>query len=149
MAMYSALILVTSPAGSPTNAATTSGCVNHARMPAKRAQLKIDRKAGTRLTEKTMSNTRGSKLSGVMLNSLASVACACAGSKAGELAGVVKPINANSASDIRIAGPDVQIIAATCWFTVTPPTIEGTRTVVSESGVILSPKYAPEITAPA
>ena len=39
-----------------------------------------------------------------------------------------------------IAGPDVQTIAPMCWLTVTPPTIDGTRTVVSDSGVILSPK---------
>ena len=32
---------------------------------------------------------------------------------------------------------------------ITPPTMEGTRTVVSDTGVSLSPKYAPEITAPA
>jgi hypothetical protein len=36
-----------------------------------------------------------------------------------------------------------------CWLVVTLPTSDGTRTVVSEIGVILSPKYAPEITAPA
>ena len=30
-----------------------------------------------------------------------------------------------------------------------PPTIRGTRIVVSDSGVILSPKYAPQMTAPA
>ena len=47
------------------------------------------------------------------------------------------------------AGPDVQIIAPMCWLVVTPPTMDGTRTVVSETGVILSPKYAPEMTAPA
>ena len=54
-----------------------------------------------------------------------------------------------SASAITTAGPDVQIIAPMCSLVVTLPTIEGTRTVVSETGVILSPKYAPEITAPA
>src|SRR6188472_3746128 len=48
-----------------------------------------------------------------------------------------------------IAGPDVQIIAPMCCWVVTPPTIDGTRTVVSEMGVSLSPKYAPDTTAPA
>ena len=41
---------------------------------------------------------------------------------------------------ITIAGPDVQIIAPTCSLVVTPPTIDGTSTVVSDTGVILSPK---------
>ena len=45
-----------------------------------------------------------------------------------------------SAAMITIAGPDVQIIAPMCCLAVTPPTIDGTSTVVSESGVILSPK---------
>ena len=37
-----------------------------------------------------------------------------------------------------------------CSPTVSPPpTSFGTRIVVSDSGVILSPKYAPQITAPA
>ena len=36
-----------------------------------------------------------------------------------------------------------------CCWTLTPSTIDGTSTVVSETGVILSPKYAPETTAPA
>ena len=31
-------------------------------------------------------------------------------------------------------------MAPMCSWVVTPPTIEGTRTVVSEIGVILSPK---------
>ena len=39
-----------------------------------------------------------------------------------------------------MAGPEVQIIAPMCWLVVTPPTIDGTSTVVSEIGVILSPK---------
>ena len=38
------------------------------------------------------------------------------------------------------AGPDVQTIAPMCSWVVTLPTIVGTRTVVSETGVILSPK---------
>ena len=48
-----------------------------------------------------------------------------------------------------MAGPDVHSMAPMCSWVVTPPTIDGTRTVVSEIGVILSPKYAPEMTAPA
>ena len=44
------------------------------------------------------------------------------------------------ATAMSTAGPDVQIIAPMCCWVVTPPTIDGTRTVVSEIGVILSPK---------
>ncbi len=48
------------------------------------------------------------------------------------------------------AGPAVQNMFRTCVETVRPlPTSFGTRIVVSESGVILSPKYAPQMTAPA
>ena len=39
-----------------------------------------------------------------------------------------------------MAGPDVHSIAPMCSWVVTPPTIDGTSTVVSEIGVILSPK---------
>ena len=49
-----------------------------------------------------------------------------------------------------IAGPAVQNMFLMCWLVVRPrPTSFGTRIVVSESGDILSPKYAPQITAPA
>ena len=49
-----------------------------------------------------------------------------------------------------IAGPAVQNMFLMCWPVVRPrPTSFGTRIVVSESGDILSPKYAPQITAPA
>src|SRR3954447_7758903 len=141
--------VTTTPAVPPTNDCTSSGCVNHARMPANKAQPKIDRNGGTRTTDSTTSTTSGKRLSRVMLNSLASVACAWVGSNAEAAAGVDRPKIAKSASVMAIAGPDDQIIAATCWLTVTPPTIEGTSTVVSDSGVNLSPQYAPLMTAPA
>ena len=51
---------------------------------------------------------------------------------------------------IPSAGPAVQNMLRMCWAVVRPrPTNCGTRIVVSESGVILSPKYAPQMTAPA
>ena len=51
---------------------------------------------------------------------------------------------------IPSAGPAVQNMLRMCWPVVRPPpTSFGTRIVVSESGVILSPKYAPQMTAPA
>ena len=43
----------------------------------------------------------------------------------------------------------MRAIPLMCCWTVTPPTIDGTSTVVSESGDILSPMYPPEMTAPA
>ena len=46
-------------------------------------------------------------------------------------------------------GPTVHSMPRMCWFTVTPPTRLGTSTVVSDNGDILSPMYAPEMTAPA
>ena len=53
---------------------------------------------------------------------------------------VVEADDRNTRGRCTIAGPDVQIIAPMCWFVVTPPTIDGVRTVVSETGLILSPK---------
>src|SRR3954447_9744418 len=127
----------------------TCGCVNQARTPANRAQQKIDRNGGMRRSDGTTRSTRGSRLSGVMLNWPASVAWACIGSNAVDAAGLASPSAPKSASVMMIAGPDDQIIAPTCSLTVTPPTIDGTSTVVSDNGVSLSPKYAPEMTAPA
>ena len=75
-----------------------------------------------------------------MLNSPASVAWAASVSKPVPVAGVVRPRKVNRASAMSTAGPDVQSIAPMCWFVVTPPTIDGTSTVVSDTGVILSPK---------
>src|SRR3954468_16438083 len=127
----------------------TCGCVNQARTPANKAQQKIDRNGGMRRSDSTTRSTRGSRLSGVMLNSPASVACACVGSNAVDAAGLASPSTPKSARVMMIAGPDDQIIAPTCSLTVTPPTIDGTSTVVSDNGVSLSPKYAPLMTAPA
>jgi hypothetical protein len=51
---------------------------------------------------------------------------------------------------IPSAGPEVQTMLRMCCPVVSPPpTSLGTRIVVSDSGVILSPKYAPQMTAPA
>ncbi len=84
-----------------------------------------------------------------MLNSAPRMACASLGSNAVDGGSAIRPINAKPAIERTMAGPDVQSIAPMCSWVVTPPTIDGTRTVVSEIGVSLSPKYAPEITAPA
>src|SRR4051795_5975470 len=89
------------------------------------------------------------RVSGVMEKAWLRTACASAGSKPWPDAGVANPSRANRTIVIRAAGPLVQIIAPMCSWVVTLPTIDGVRTVVSETGVILSPKYAPEMTAPA
>ena len=114
--------------------------MNDASAPANSAQLKIARKGGTRRIEKMTRRTSGSRLRRLIEYSPASVACALAESKPGPVAGVVRPRIVKSASAITTAGPDVQIIAPMCSLVVTPPTMEGTRTVVSDTGVILSPK---------
>ena len=75
-----------------------------------------------------------------MLNSPARVACALARSNGGALADTSQAEDQKRTAAMRIAGPDVQIIAPMCCWVVTPPTIDGTSTVVSEIGVILSPK---------
>ena len=126
--------------GRSTKAATTGACVKQARTAAKSALPKIDRKGGARRSERMISMISGSRLSGEIQNSPASTACACAGSKATAAVGVTTPRITNPRSASRIAGPDVQIIAPTCSWVVTPPTTDGTSTVVSEMGVILSPK---------
>ena len=109
-------------------------------MPANNAQLKMLRNGGARRSERMMSSTIGSRFSRVILNSPASVAWAAARSKVAPSPTPSRPRTVNSTTAMRMAGPDVQIMAPTCCWTVTPPTIEGTRTVVSDSGVILSPK---------
>ena len=62
----------------------------------------------------------------------------------------VRPITRKMSRLMPIAGPAVQNMLLMCWLVVRPrPTSLGTRIVVSESGDILSPKYAPQMTAPA
>jgi hypothetical protein len=51
-----------------------------------------------------------------------------------------KPSSRKRPRLIPSAGPAVQNMLRMCWPTVTPPTRRGTRMVVSDKGVILSPK---------
>ncbi len=84
-----------------------------------------------------------------MLNAPSSACCA-ASVLAAPLGSAFSPMIRNRTRLIPIAGPAVQNMFLTCCATVRPPpTSLGTRIVVSDSGVILSPKYAPQITAPA
>src|SRR4029453_6683294 len=62
----------------------------------------------------------------------------------------LNPITRKTTRLTARAGPAVQNMFRIWRPTVRPPpTGFGPRMVVSESGVILSPKYAPQITAPA
>ena len=73
--------VATGPApGRPTNAATAAGWVKQARTPANSALAKIERKGGARRTERTISRTIGSRLSGEIQNSRGSAAWALGGS---------------------------------------------------------------------
>ena len=84
-----------------------------------------------------------------MLNALASAARA-ASVLISASGSATRPSRKNSTRLIPSAGPAVQTMFRTCCPTVRPPpTSRGTRIVVSDSGVILSPKYAPQMTAPA
>src|SRR4029077_14678489 len=107
---------------------------------ARRALEKIARNGGARRRERTIRTTIGRRLTIEMLNSAASALWALVRSKAALSPTPVRPRMRNSTQAIATAGPDVQIIAPMCSWVVTPPTIDGTRTVVSEIGVILSPK---------
>ena len=59
-----------------------------------------------------------------------------------------KPNMRKSTSEMIKLGPVVQIICL-MWVKRSVPVTAGAKFVVSERGDILSPKYAPEITAPA
>ena len=108
--------------------------------PASSAVDRIARKGGARRTEATRSTRTGRRLSGEMLNSPARTAWAWAGSSGTVAGGAVRPMRAKRRSAPPMATPEVQTIAPMCWLVVTPPTSDGTSTVVSEMGDILSPK---------
>ena len=59
-----------------------------------------------------------------------------------------KPRNKKMIRDIKRLGPVVHIICL-MWVKRSVPATAGARLVVSDSGDILSPKYEPEIIAPA
>ena len=107
---------------------------------AKIALPKMARNGGARRMDSTTSRTIGSRLISEMLNSPPRIACASLGSKAVAGGSAIRPMIAKPRIDRTMAGPDVHSMAPMCSWVVTPPTIDGTRTVVSEIGVILSPK---------
>ena len=74
-----------------------------------------------------------------MLNALSSASCAAwvLDAPAGS---AVNPRIRKMIRLIPRAGADVHHMLRMCWLTVTPPTRLGTRIVVSDRGVILSPK---------
>ena len=90
--------------------------------------------------DSTTSRTMGTRFTSEILNSAPRIACASLGSKAVVGGGASRPMRAKPRIESTMAGPDVHSIAPMCSSVVTPPTIDGTRTVVSEIGVSLSPK---------
>jgi hypothetical protein len=97
----------------------------------------------------TTRRASGRRLTAEMLNALLSASWAASVPTAPS-GSAFSPRRKNSTRLIPSAGPAVQIMFLMCWPVVRPrPTSCGTRMVVSDSGVILSPKYAPRMTAPA
>ncbi len=135
--------------GLPTNASTRAGWVKTARTAAKMALRKMARNGGARRTDRITRRARGARLRSEIWYDSARSAWVSAGSNPVPDAGVTRPMIVNPTMARTTAGPEVQIMAPMCWLVVTFSTIDGTSTVVSEIGVILSPKYAPEMTAPA
>src|SRR6516164_7071763 len=134
--------------GLATNALTTSGWVNDASTPENKAVPKMARNGGTWRTESTISSSSGTRFHGVMWYTAAT---------ASRAAWVLTPPDGFSANPTPRKmptartkdGATVVSMPRMCWLVVTPPTRLGTRIVVSDSGDILSPMYAPEMTAPA
>jgi hypothetical protein len=123
--------------------------VKHARIPANSAEPSSARNGGTFLSVKATSRKSGSSATTEIVKS-----CSSTSRTAWVLtvdSGVaVSPSTRKATRLIPSAGPAVQNMLRMCLPVVSPPpTSCGTRIVVSESGVILSPKYAPQITAPA
>jgi hypothetical protein len=98
------------------------------------------RNGGTLLTVMTTSRTRGSRLSGVMLKAFPRISRAWS-VLTSPWGSALSPIRRKMTRLIRSAGLAVQNMLRMCRPTVRPPpTRLGTRMVVSESGIILSPK---------
>ena len=100
---------------------------------------KIAIKGGTRRRESTTSSNRGSRQIGEILKTPASASSAAFVLAPAEVF-ALRPMMRKNASATRKAGTTVLAMPRMCWSTVTPPTIDGTRIVVSESGDILSPR---------
>src|SRR5437660_4090075 len=133
----------------PANASTTCGCVNEARAPESTAVPKMARNGGTRQSESRISRTSGSRLTGEIQKTFASASSAAVVSAVDADEPNTSPMTTKITRLMQKDGPTVQSIPRMCWLTVTPPTIEGISTVVSDRGDILSPMYAPDTTAPA
>ena len=106
--------------------------------------------AGTRFSTIRITNTGGSSNTGLRWKispSFSSIAATPAALVATSL-WPVSPRIENSTSAIRKLGPVEYIMCRMCSNSSDPATA-GARLVVSDSGDILSPKYAPEMIAPA
>ena len=117
-------------------------------MPANSADPRIARNGGTLRTVNTTSSASGSRFTTEMWKAFSSASSALSGSTAAS-GSTPRPITRKITRLTPSAGAAVQNMLRMCSPVVTPPTICGTRIVVSDSGVILSPKYAPQMIAPA
>jgi hypothetical protein len=114
--------------------------VNGARTAASSADPRIARNGGTFRNVKAMRRASGSRFSGEIQKDSPRTSCARAGSRP-PLGAAFSPRTKKITRLMPMAGPAVQNMLRTCWLTVSPrPTSFGTRMVVSDSGVILSPK---------
>ena len=97
------------------------------------------RNGGTRQSVTAISTTSGNRLTGEMLNAVASTSRAASVLTADEAGSSTTPITTNTTNARTNDGTTVHSIPRMCSLTVTPPTKLGTSTVVSDSGDILSP----------
>ncbi len=114
--------------------------MKQARIPAKSADPMIARNGGAFRMENRTRRSNGRRVTAEMLNacSRASTAASVLASPSGS---ETRPSTRKMTRLIPKAGPAVQNMLRTCSATVRPPpTSLGTRMVVSDSGVILSPK---------
>src|SRR4051812_18214557 len=129
--------------GSATKAITTVGFSQTATRPPTRAPRKIVTNGGNRRTAKTKTNTRGRKDKGETWKCWSSPRMVSDASKSPRV-----PSSANRPSATPSEGTDVHKVSRICADR-SDPVDAVARLTVSESGEALSPKYAPEITAPA
>jgi len=99
----------------------------------------IARNGGTFFTVKTTSSASGSRLSTETWKTLSNASRA-ASVLTVLLASTPSPMIRKIARLIPSPGPAVQNMLRMCSPVVRPPTSRGTRMVVSDSGVILSPR---------
>src|SRR5439155_26982944 len=106
----------------------------------KSAEPRIDRNGGNFLNENRTRSRRGSRVHAEMWKALSRAFCAASVLVAPD-GSTFRPINRKMTRATPSAGPATHHMLRMCLGVVRPrPTRLGTRIVVSDSGVILSPK---------